>query len=141
MTIRRAACNCGQLHLTCAGEPVRISTCHCLQCQRRTGAVLSNQAWFERSQVTSIEGHTTQFKRVADSGKSVTFQFCPVCGSTVYLEAEGYPGVLAVAVGSFADPGFSAPKHSVLGETRHRWGAAIGGLPVEHSKLNTPGPS
>src|SRR5258707_8613238 len=39
MPTRRAACNCGQLPLTCEGEPVRISTCHCLECQRRTGAV------------------------------------------------------------------------------------------------------
>src|SRR5258707_11015386 len=120
MTIRHAACNCGQLRLTCEGEPVRISTCHCLECQRRTGAVLSNQAWFERRQVTSITGNSTQFKRSADSGKSIIFQFCPICGSTVYLEAEGFPGLLAVAVGSFADSDFPAPKHSVLEKKRHR---------------------
>jgi hypothetical protein len=40
MTIRRAACSCGQLHLTIEGEPSRISMCHCLECQRRTGAVI-----------------------------------------------------------------------------------------------------
>ncbi len=133
MTIRRAACNCGQLHLTCEGEPVRISMCHCLECQRRTGAVFGNQAWFERRQVTSITGSSTQFKRVADSGRSVTFQFCPVCGSTVYWEAEGGPGLLAVAVGSFADPDFPAPKHSVWERRRHRWVEAFGEMPVEHS--------
>jgi len=26
--------------------------CHCLECQRRTGAVISNQARFRREQVT-----------------------------------------------------------------------------------------
>jgi hypothetical protein len=36
---RTAACNCGQLCITCEGEPVRVSMCHCLECQRRTGAV------------------------------------------------------------------------------------------------------
>jgi len=133
MTIRRAACNCGQLHLTCEGEPVRISTCHCLECQRRTGAIFGNQAWFERGQVTSITGNSTQFKRVADSGKSLTFQFCPVCGSTVYFEAEAFPGWLAVAVGSLADPDFPAPKHSVWEKRRHSRVEAFGELPIEHS--------
>ena len=38
MTIRHAACSCGQLHLTVEGESARISMCHCLECQRRTGA-------------------------------------------------------------------------------------------------------
>ena len=52
MTTRRAACNCGQLQLTIEGEPARISMCHCLECQRRTGAVSSNQARFRREQVT-----------------------------------------------------------------------------------------
>jgi hypothetical protein len=44
MTTRRAACSCGQLQLMIEGEPSRISMCHCLECQRRTGAVISNQA-------------------------------------------------------------------------------------------------
>jgi hypothetical protein len=95
--------------------------------------VLSNQAWFERRQVTSITGSSTEFKRVADSGRSVSFRFCPVCGSTVYFEAELFPGLLAVTVGSFADPDFPAPKHSVWEKRRHRWVEAFGELPVEHS--------
>ena len=52
MTTRHAACSCGQLHLTVEGEPLRISMCSCLACQRRTGAVISNQARFRREQVT-----------------------------------------------------------------------------------------
>src|SRR5947199_3145035 len=52
MPTRHAACSCGQLHLTIEGEPSRISMCHCLECQRRTGAVISNQARFQLDQVT-----------------------------------------------------------------------------------------
>jgi len=43
MTTRRAACSCGQLRLIIEGEPSRISMCHCLECQRRTDAVMSNE--------------------------------------------------------------------------------------------------
>ena len=39
-----AACSCGQLQLTIEDEPSRFSMCYCLECQRRTGAVISNQA-------------------------------------------------------------------------------------------------
>jgi hypothetical protein len=38
MPSRDAACSCGQLRLTADGDPVRISMCHCLACQRRTGS-------------------------------------------------------------------------------------------------------
>ena len=52
MTTRRAACSCGQLHLAVEGEPSRIWICHCLECQRRTGAVIGNLARFRREQIT-----------------------------------------------------------------------------------------
>ena len=99
MTSRRAACSCGQLHLTIAGEPVRISMCHCLECQRRTGAVLSNQARFPRDQIT-FAGKATAWTRMAESGNKLTFHFCPICGSTVYWENEGFPGIVAIAIGN-----------------------------------------
>ena len=83
MTRRRAACSCGQLHLSIEGEPLRISMCHCLECQRRTGAVISNQARFRREQVT-FAGKATAWRRTAESGNALTFHFCPTCGSTVY---------------------------------------------------------
>ena len=79
MTTRRAACSCGQLHLTIEGEPSRISMCHCLECQRRTGAAISNQARFRREQVT-FTGKSTAWMRTAESGNALTFHFCPTCG-------------------------------------------------------------
>ena len=130
---RRAACNCGQLQLTCEGEPARISICHCLACQRRTGAAFGYQAWFERPKITAISGRSTEFKRVADSGKSVTSRFCPVCGSTVYWEAELFPGLIAVAVGALADPAFPAPKHAVWERRRHGWLGFLADMPMQHS--------
>jgi hypothetical protein len=111
-TTRRAACNCGQLSLAIEGEPVRVSMCHCLECQRRTGAVISNQARFAREQIT-VTGQSTAWTRLAESGNKLTFHFCPVCGSTVHWTGEGFPGFVAVAIGAFADPSFPAPTIAV----------------------------
>ena len=86
----------------------------------RTGAVISNQARFRREQVT-LAGNTTKWMRAAESGNALTFHFCPICGSTVYWESEGFPGYVAVAIGNFADPNFPAPTIAVWEETRHPW--------------------
>jgi hypothetical protein len=120
MTIRLAACSCGQLHLAIDGEPLRVSMCNCLECQRRTGAVIGNQARFHRGQVT-FDGQAKTWKRIAESGNEITFHFCPICGSTVYWENEGLPGYVLVAVGNFADPNFPAPTMAVWEESRHPW--------------------
>src|SRR5215475_4097387 len=112
MTTRRAACSCGQLHLTIEGEPARISMCHCLACQRRTGAAISNQARFRRDQVT-IAGKATTWTRTAESGSVVTFHFCPTCGSTVYWASESFPGYVIVA--KLRRPEFPRADHRGVG--------------------------
>ncbi len=117
---RQASCACGQLTAVCQGEPVRISMCHCLACQQRTGSVFGVQARFPRDRVT-VRGRASQFTRAGDSGQAITFSFCPSCGSTVFWETSGLPGLMAVAVGAFADPQFPAPRHSVYESRRHLW--------------------
>src|SRR5262249_4830119 len=98
----KAARRCGQLHPTGEGEPIRISMCHCLACQRRTGSVFGVQARFPRDNVR-VEGRSTAYVRIADSGNRITFHFCPECGATVHYELEGIDAI-AIPVGAFADP-------------------------------------
>ena len=130
MTTHTASCSCGQLRLTCEGDPVRVSICHCLECQKRTGSVFGSQARFPSERVT-VEGRATQWSRTGDSGGTATFRFCPVCGATVYWEADGIPGFVTVAVGAFADPGFPPPHVEVYEGRQHRWTLAMGELPLE----------
>ena len=120
MPNRLASCSCGQLTARVNGEPLRVSICHCLSCQRRTGSVFGEQARFSRESVT-ISGVSTEYVRVGDEGSKVKFHFCPVCGSTVYYEPEGLEAFVAVPVGAFADPGFPTPSVSVYEERMHQW--------------------
>jgi hypothetical protein len=131
MSNRIASCSCGQLRVTCEGEPVRISICHCLECQKRTGSVFATQARFPREHVT-IEGRTAQWARRGESGATATFHFCPTCGSTVCWLADAAPEIVYVAVGAFADPSFPPPRVSVYEERRHPWSLAADQLPLEH---------
>jgi hypothetical protein len=98
---------------------LRVSICHCLACQRRTGSVFGVQARFEAEQVTT-EGVSRQYIRVSDGGEGV-FHFCPDCGATVFYTTEALPGFVAVPVGAFADPSFPSPTSSVWEERRHWW--------------------
>lgn len=131
MSKRIASCSCGQLHLVCEGEPERVSICHCLDCQKRTGSVFATQARFPRERV-AIEGRSSAWTRVGDSGGGATFHFCPVCGATVYWEPADWPDLIYVAVGAFADPSFPPPKVSIYEERQHPWALAAGELPLEH---------
>jgi hypothetical protein len=106
--------------------------CHCLACQRRTGSVFAVQAWYPREQILPVVGVAKQCVRKADSGRRLTFSFCPECGGTVFWSAEQRPGLIAVAVGAFADPGFEKPGHSVWERKQHPWTVAISEHAIEH---------
>ena len=130
MSRRDASCRCGQLRATCTGDPIRVSVCHCLECQKRTGSAFAAQARWpdDRLQLT---GEFKEWSRAGDSGKLATYRFCPTCGATVAYVNEAMPDVTAVPVGAFADPGFPSPKFSVYEERKHPWVAVLGD-DVEH---------
>ena len=91
---REAACACGQLRIRTTGAPSIVSSCHCLECQRRTGSLF---------------------------GAAAFFHFCPKCGSTVFWENERLPDIVSVAIGAFADPHFPPPVRTVWTRSKHDW--------------------
>ncbi len=129
MNTRIASCSCGQLTATTAEDPIRVSICHCLACQHRTGSVFGVQARF-RKDGAEIHGQSKQYVRIGDEGSKITFSFCPDCGATVHYEIDGLEENIAIPVGAFAEPNFPGPTLSVYEERKHAWV----GLPadIEH---------
>lgn len=129
MTTRIASCSCSQLKAQVTGEPTRVSVCHCLACQRRTGSAFGVQARFETTQV-QISGTASEYVRVGDEGSHARFRFCPSCGATVYYTVDEMPGVMVIPLGVFAEPGFPAPTVSVYEERMLAWVGLPAG--IEH---------
>lgn len=127
---REASCSCGQLRATTTGEPVRASVCHCFECQKRTGSAFGAQLRFANENVVT-SGEAKAYARTADSGNTITFYFCPECGSTVYYQLDKVPGFTVVALGAFADLGVPTPTLSIYEERRHAWVT----LPADVEKL------
>ncbi len=129
MTTRLATCRCGQLRARCTGEPVRVSVCHCLDCQKRSGSAFAAQARWPAEQVL-LSGTAREYATVGDSGGRGIFRFCPDCGVTLSYTIDAMPGLVAVALGAFADPGFPPPAFSVFENRKHAWVTITGD--VEH---------
>jgi hypothetical protein len=130
-----ARCSCGALALSLPGPSTLVIACHCIDCQRRTGAPFSVGAFYPSDAVT-ISGTATEFTRVAASGAKVRMYFCPTCGSTVYWKADRLPAMIGVAVGTMADPQYPAPVRSVFEQSKHAW-VEISGAAVEHFRQSS----
>lgn len=129
-----ARCSCGAVTLSLPEEPSKIVVaCHCIDCQRRTGAPFGVGAYYPADVVT-ISGTPKEFTHAAASGGKIHNYFCPQCGSTVYWKLSNLPALIGVAVGAMANPKYPAPVISVEEQTKHDW-VHIDGA-VEHFQQN-----
>ena len=100
--IHEGGCLCGAVRYRTTGQPVRTTVCHCTFCQRRTGSAFAVIVYFREKDVEFTAGATSSFEHRSDeSNRWLRIEFCPGCGTTVAHTAEVFPGVRAIAGGTF----------------------------------------
>ncbi len=117
--MRVAKCSCEQLQIRLRGTLLGVGLCHCLACQKRTGSAFATLASFEGP--FEVTGRASRFAREGDHGASLSYSFCPACGTHLFHQEDGRPDFVGVSVGAFADPEFPAPEVSIHELRRHRW--------------------
>lgn len=119
-----ATCRCGQLTATATGTPIRISVCHCLNCQKRSGSAFAAQVRFPAAQVTT-SGEAKTYTATGENG-AAHFHFCPDCGATVFFTNDAVPDTVAIPLGAFDDPHAFTPNVAVFGNRKHEWVEIVG---------------
>lgn len=119
--LRTGGCACAAVRYEIRGDPLRVSVCHCKQCQLRTGSAFGMGCYFPKEQVTLLSGSLRSFTRRGESGRSVEFHFCENCGSSVLWYPEVLPTVTAIAAGSFDDTGWVKPELHTWARSAQKW--------------------
>jgi Glutathione-dependent formaldehyde-activating enzyme len=89
---REAVCSCGQLRVTTESDPVRISMCHCLACQRRTGSAFGMQARWRKDRV-DVTGRYTEYVRISDAWRGADVSLLPGLRSDALLDDRRLAGL------------------------------------------------
>src|SRR6476619_732531 len=117
---RTGKCLCGALQVVVSGEPRYVNACHCTDCQRRSGAPMTSNAYFPSS-VVRLEGASRTYSRISAAGRWIDHKFCPDCGTTVCCTAELFPDDHGVPVGLFNDPKFPGPSVVLWEQSKYSW--------------------
>ncbi|MDA0663509.1 MAG: GFA family protein [Proteobacteria bacterium] len=129
--IHSGSCLCGAVKYTITGDVIMAGHCHCVDCRKSSGTGHVTLAMF-RADAYKIDGKLTEYSSLADSGSTVTRSFCPTCGSRLFGQNGGFPGMRAVNVGTLDDPGFVQPQFRVYTKHHLDWDTmdpAIPGFP------------
>jgi hypothetical protein len=68
----------------------------------------------------SVHG-SPSFTNEGDSGRRLHRHFCPRCGTTVMVEAEGFPGMALVMGGTLDDTTWLRPTMALFCERAQPW--------------------
>lgn len=107
-------CLCGAVRYEVRGEPVRAANCHCDDCRRATGASFATNVFVKEDDLVILRGTPKRFQHKADSGNTMTKEFCGDCGSQLFGSGSGSTGVKHVKVGTIDDAAGIRPAMDVF---------------------------
>ena len=102
-------CLCGTIRYEVNEEPQRIANCHCDDCRKATGSSFATNIFVAEDDVVITQGEPKSFSHTADSGNTMTKEFCANCGSQLFGHGTGCPSVKHIKVGSIDDACFVRP--------------------------------
>ena len=114
-----AQCQCGQLTITSTADPDHVVACNCKACQHRTGAAFGVGLYIPKAHLT-IAGEYNNWSRSSDSGRALTFHFCPTCGTNLFWTFEMRPDHMGIAYGCLTTPA-PVPERAIWAEAKHDW--------------------
>ena len=120
-TKRSGQCSCGAVRFETAGAPVRVTVCHCKECQRRTGSAFGISCYFPKEKIKVLKGSMSTYNRESDVGRSLTYQFCKKCGTTILWQAELLTEAIGVSGGTFDDTEWLRPERHVWANSAQSW--------------------
>jgi hypothetical protein len=114
-------CLCGAVRYKAGGTPIRRFLCHCRDCQKATGSAFQAAVTMPRAEFTWLKGAPAAYTSTADSGRSITRLFCPLCGSGLANRIQLRPDVIVLRAGSLDRPELVPPSYEVFTRSKADW--------------------
>lgn len=121
-------CACGALRYRCTDAPLAMINCHCLDCQRSSGAPYAS-GFVVPVGAIDIDGVTSSFSSRAASGSMSTRMFCPSCGSPMFATSDGSGGFMSVRFSTLDDTSWFEPRADVWIIRAQTWTCMNASLP------------
>ena len=109
-TILSGGCLCGAVRYESPGNPEDASYCHCDDCKRATGGPYTVGVLVKAVDLRILSGRVKGYTAIADSGRKITREFCPNCGSPLFTRAEKCPDHVFLKAGSLDQPELIKPS-------------------------------
>jgi len=94
------SCLCGTIGYEIDAPVTELRACHCVHCQKTSGAGGSVNAVVPGSSFRITRGKPKRYEAHADSGRTLYRHFCGDCGSPIYSQHANSSEFVVVRVGT-----------------------------------------
>ncbi len=113
-------CLCGKVRYSATAEPAMVAVCHCKNCQRQSGTAFTTIVGVPKESL-KVTGTLSTYEDLSETGKGMHRRFCPECGSPIVTDADGYPNLTFVKVGTLDDTSWVEPTMQFWCESAQPW--------------------
>jgi len=113
-------CLCGAVTLKIDAEPVGVRQCWCRQCQKLAAGGATTNAIFPAEAVV-LSGEPASSSWPAASGNTLTFHFCPACGTQIYGQSSARMHLKTTRLGVLDQPHGLAPQMVIWTDDAPKW--------------------
>lgn len=132
-------CACGKITLAIAADnPVGTRQCWCRQCQKIAAGGPTHNAIFASEDV-EVSGTLAASSWIAASGNTLTFSFCPSCGTQIYGQSSARMHLKTVRLGALDAPHGLRPVMAIWTADAPEW--AWIDPAIEHYAGQPPAPA
>lgn len=132
-------CACGQITLSIAADPVGTRQCWCRQCQQIAAGGPTHNAIFP-AEAVGVEGELASAEWKAASGNTLTFHFCPACGTQIYGQSSARMHLKTVRLGAIDQPHGLKPQMAIWVSEAPDWAQIDPGMEQYPQQQPIPGP-
>lgn len=113
-------CACGAIRYVCSQPPLAMLNCHCLDCQRSSGAPFAS-GFIVGSSDIEIRGTPQTYALRASSGGIATRSFCAQCGSPLFAHGDKHPSFMSVRFSTLDDTSRFQPTLDIWTASAQTW--------------------
>jgi|SRR5215471_8821764 len=113
-------CACGEVRYRLRRPPMFVHCCHCLNCQRQTGAAFAINILIESECVESLGREPEPVPAPRSEGEPQQIYRCPECRTAVW-STYGANSVFFVRAGTLDDPSAVTPDVHIYTRSKVPW--------------------
>lgn len=115
-------CQCGAAQYEVANNPIRVTACHCTDCQQQSGSAFGLTMVVVETDFRLTAGTLKTVDLPSDSGRPKFGAFCPECGSWIYHKTTwSRSDVVSIKAGTLDDTSWVTPDMHLWTIRKQPW--------------------